>query len=91
MHMRIAALAACLAAFLACAPAMAADRLTLDDAIRRVEQAHPDLRLVGAKRDVLAAGLDQASLRPPLVLGASVENVMGTGDRRFLDSAEPRS
>ena len=53
MHMRIAALAACLAAFLACAPAMAADRLTLDDAIRRVEQAHPDLRLVGAKRDVL--------------------------------------
>lgn len=88
MHMRIAAFAACLAAFLACTPAMAADRLTLYDAIRRVEQAHPDLRLIGARRDVLAAGLDQASLRPPLVLGATVENVMGTGDRRFLDSAE---
>ena len=88
MHMRIAAFAACLAAFLACTPAMAADRLTLDDAIRRVEQAHPDLRLIGARRDVFAAGLDQASLRPPLVLGATVENVMGTGDRRFLDSAE---
>lgn len=88
MLIRAAALAACCLVLLASAPASAAERLTLDDALRRVEQAHPDLRLTGARRDALSAELDRASQRPPLVVGASVENAMGTGERRVLDSAE---
>ncbi|MDO5610210.1 MAG: TolC family protein [Pseudomonadota bacterium] len=88
MLIRIAALAACLLALLAGAPARASERLTLDDALRRIEHAHPDLRLTGFRRDVLSAERDQASLRPPLVLAASIDNILGSGERRLLDSAE---
>ena len=82
MLIRIAALAACLLASLASAPARASERLTLDDALRRIEHAHPNLRLTGFRRDVLSAELDQAALRPPLVLGASIDNILGSGERR---------
>ncbi len=87
MLIRVAALAACWLA-MASAPALAAERLTLDDAIRRVELSHPDLRLTGARKAILSAEMERASLRPPLVLGATLENFMGTGERRFLDNAE---
>nr|WP_229790728.1 TolC family protein [Lysobacter xinjiangensis] len=69
-------------------PALAADRLTLDDAFARVEQAHPDLRLAGGQRTVLTAELDRASFKPPLVVGASAENVLGTGEASGLSGAE---
>ena len=87
MRARLAALAACVAAMLAL-PALAADRLTLDDAFARVEQAHPDLRLAGGQRTVLTAELDRASFKPPLVVGASAENVLGTGEASGLSGAE---
>lgn len=87
MRARLAALAVCVAAMLAL-PALAADRLTLDDAFARVEQAHPDLRLAGAQRTVLAAELDRASFKPPLVVGASAENILGTGEASGLSGAE---
>ena len=88
MQLHHAALAALLAIGGAMSPANAAERLTLDGALQRVQKNHPDLRLTGARRDVLRAEFDRAGQRPPLILGATVENVMGTGDRRFLDSAE---
>lgn len=88
MRSRFAATAACVAAMLFCLSAAAADRLTLDDAFARVEQAHPDLRLTGGQRNVLNAELDRASLRPPLVVGASAENVLGTGEASGLSGAD---
>ena len=87
MRARLAVLAACVAAMLAL-PALAADRLTLDDAFARVEQAHPDLRLAGGQQSVLTAELDRASFKPPLVVGASAENILGTGEASGLSGAE---
>ena len=88
MRMRAAAVAACLMALWASVPATAAEKMTLDDAFRRVQQAHPNLRLVDARRDVISAELDRAALRPGLNLGVGVENVVGTGERSGFDSAE---
>ncbi len=87
MRARLAALAACVAAMLAL-PALAAERLTLDDAFARVEQAHPDLRLASGQRTVLTAELDRASFKPPLVVGTSAENILGTGEASGLSGAE---
>ena len=88
MRMRAAAVAACLMALWASVPATAAEKMTLDDAFRRVQQAHPNLRLVDARRDVVSAELDRAALRPGLNLGVGIENVVGTGERSGFDSAE---
>jgi cobalt-zinc-cadmium efflux system outer membrane protein len=88
MRLRLAAIAAWVAAVLAVPSAFAADRLSLDDAFRRVEQVHPDLRLMGARRGVLNAELDRASYRAPLVVGAEVENALGTGEASGLQDAE---
>lgn len=88
MNLRLVAHATWVAALLAAIPAQAADRLSLDAAFQRVEQIHPELRLSGSRRDVLAAELDQASFRAPLVVGAEAENVFGTGDASGLQSAE---
>jgi cobalt-zinc-cadmium efflux system outer membrane protein len=60
--------------------------MTLDDAFARVAQTHPELRLVDARATVLAAERDQAVQRPPWTLGAEVENALGTGAARGLDS-----
>jgi len=62
--------------------------MTLDDAFARVAQAHPELRLVDAQASVLAAERAQASQRPPWTVGADIENALGTGQTRGLDSAE---
>lgn len=61
---------------------------TLDQAIQRVASTHPDLRLVDGRRDVLQASLDVAGLRPPLTLGATMENAAGSGAYRGFDQAE---
>ncbi|HZX81079.1 MAG TPA: TolC family protein, partial [Lysobacter sp.] len=88
MRSHLAAAAACVAAWLAVVPASAADRLSLDDAFRRVESLHPDLRLGAGQRRVLDAELDRAGLRPPRVVGAEAENLLGTGEARGLSGAE---
>ncbi|MBO9790317.1 TolC family protein [Xanthomonas phaseoli] len=62
--------------------------LTLDDAVQRVAQTHPDLRLVDGQGSVLQANLAGASLRPAMVLGATIENVGGTGQYRTFNQAE---
>lgn len=61
---------------------------TLEQAIERVAATHPDLRLVDGRRAVLQANLDAAGLRPPLTLGATLENVAGSGAYRGFDQAE---
>ncbi|MDX3937009.1 TolC family protein [Stenotrophomonas sp.] len=89
MWMRLAALAAI--AFVPCVYAQGttpAVPLTLDDAIARVAQYHPDLRLAEVQRPVWDARLDAAGLPPPLTLGVELENALGTGDSRGLDAAE---
>ncbi|MFO3706898.1 TolC family protein [Xanthomonas codiaei] len=89
MWLRLAAVAA-----LAVVPcAMAQDVppqtvLTLDDAIARVAAKHPDLRLADGQQAVLAAEAQRDALRPPLRVGAEIENVFGTGPTRALDQAE---
>lgn len=88
MSVRLAALAALVAVSAIAWPAFAADRFSLDDAFARVAQSHPDLRLFGARQDVLVAELDRAALRPALVAGASVENAFGTGEASGLQGAE---
>ncbi|MBS7457924.1 TolC family protein [Coralloluteibacterium stylophorae] len=88
MRLRLAAAAACVVAFAVAWPVHAADPLTLDDAFARVAETHPDLRMFAARRDVLAAELDRASLTPALVAGAEVENAFGTGEASGVDGAE---
>lgn len=89
MWMRLAALAAI--AFVPCVYAQGttpAVPLTLDDAIARVAQYHPDLRLAEAQRPIWEARRDAAGLRPPLTVGVDLENVLGSGDASGLRSAE---
>ncbi len=89
MWMRLAALAAF--ALVPCAYARGATPvvpLTLDEAIARVARSHPDLRVVDAQRPVWEARGEAAGLRPPLTLGAEVENALGSGDSRGFDTAE---
>ncbi|OFS97645.1 cation transporter [Stenotrophomonas sp. HMSC10F06] len=89
MWMRLAALAAI--AFVPCVYAQGttpAAPLTLDDAIARVAQYHPDLRLAQAQRPVWEARRDAAGLSPPLTLGVELENALGSGDTRGFDAAE---
>lgn len=89
MWMRLAALAAI--AFVPCVYAQGttpAVPLTLDDAIARVAQYHPDLRLAEAQRPVWEARRDAAGLPPPLTLGVELENALGTGESRGFDAAE---
>ena len=88
MRLRSAALAAFVAVCAVAFPTHAADPLTLDEAFLRVSEAHPNLRLFGARQEALEAELDRASLRPALVAGAELENVLGTGPASRLDGAE---
>ncbi len=62
--------------------------LTLDQAFARVAQAHPDLRLFGARQDMLLAGREQAALGPGYTLGGELENVLGTGQANGFANAE---
>lgn len=90
MSVRIAALAACMAAACAAAspPVRAAERLGLDDAIARVDALHPDLRLFGALQAQREAERDQAALAPALTAGATLENAFGSGRSSGLSGAE---
>ncbi|MBN6149195.1 TolC family protein [Xanthomonas sp. AmX2] len=89
MWLRLAAFAAFAVASCAWAQAVPPDAvLSLDDAIARVAGSHPDLRLADGQRAVLRAEAERDALRPPLRLGAELENAFGSGDARGLDQAE---
>jgi len=102
MWMRLAALAAL--AFVPCAQAQddapvspfnaapvstaAPVPLTLAEAMARVALQHPELRLADAQRPLWEARRDAATLRPPLTVGAELENALGSGSARGFDAAE---
>lgn len=65
-----------------------AETLTLDDALERVLERHPDLQFVGARQRQLEAERDRAALRPAKTLGAELENVLGTGEAAGIRGAE---
>jgi cobalt-zinc-cadmium efflux system outer membrane protein len=88
MLVRLTALAVWSAAIAVAPPTLAADPLTLDDAFARVASAHPQLRLIEARGEVLAAERAAAGLRPPLTIGAQVENALGTGAYGGVKGAE---
>lgn len=88
MRFRPAAVAVFVVVCAAVFPAHAVDRLTLDDAFRRVARTHPELRLFDTRRAVLEADRDRAGLHPALVAGASVENAFGSGELKGLRRAE---
>ncbi len=62
--------------------------LTLDAAIARVAERHPELQLIDAQRPLLQARADAAALRPAMTLGVEVENLLGRGDSRGLQGVE---
>lgn len=62
--------------------------LSLDDAFARVADTHPELRLLAVRDRVLLAERDQALLRPGLTASASLENALGTGAARGVQTAE---
>lgn len=88
MWLRSTALAVFAAVSCLPAAAQSPETLTLDDAFARVAQAHPDLRLLDGQRKMLSAELDRVSLRPALVAGIAVENVLGTGEASGFKQAE---
>lgn len=88
MHVRLAAVAALVAALAVGEPMAAAERLSLGDAIDRIASTHPALRLHEARSAVLAAERDRAALAPPLVAGLELENGPGTGQLGGFDRAE---
>lgn len=88
MWLRLATLVALTAALCMSAHAQSPAVLTLDDAFSRVDQTHPELRLLGSQRAVLDAEMDRAMLRPPLVAGADIENAFGSGEAGAFKRAE---
>lgn len=88
MLFRLAAFAAFVVVF--CGPVWAQehDALTLDGAIARVLNQHPDLGIYRFTEAGLRAEANKAALSPPLALNADIENAFGTGNVSGLNSAE---
>lgn len=68
--------------------AQAAEPLRLDAAIERALATNPALVAQGAQLRAVEARAELESLPPPLVLGAQLENAVGTGALSGLDGAE---
>ena len=83
---RAAAMAVLLLGVAGLAPA--AEPLRLEDAFRRVIATHPELAVLRFTAQSLAAEAERAAQRPPLTLGASVENALGSGDASGVHGAE---
>jgi cobalt-zinc-cadmium efflux system outer membrane protein len=69
-------------------PGNAAEPLSLEQAFERTIQSHPELTALRYTQEGLAAELDRAALPPPLAVGASVENALGTGSASGFHGAE---
>lgn len=90
MSLRHATRAAFLAGLLAScvASAQSPTTLRLEDAFERTLSSHPSLQRFPLQQDALRAEAATAAQRPPLVVGASLENVLGTGGTSGLGGAE---
>lgn len=87
MYLRTAAFAALLAAC-GVVDARAEGELALDAAFARVEAFHPDLKIFRQTAAGLAAEADRAAQKPPLTLGAELENAFGRGAAAGVGGAE---
>lgn len=88
MILRVAAFAACVIGLAMTSPLLAATSINLEDAFRRVDAVHPDLRLFGPRREQFEAERDRAALAPARVAAVGVENAFGGGAARGLSGAE---
>lgn len=79
---------ACAIALVSTCPVEATTPVTLHDALQRVSDAHPDLRLIDARAGLLDAARDTASLTPGTTFDATLENLAGSGEARGLHGAE---
>jgi len=64
------------------------ESLTLQQAVARVLQQHPQVRAFESRRQAAYGARRQAALKPPLELALGMENMAGSGDMRGLNSAE---
>lgn len=62
--------------------------LTLDQAMARVLDTHPDLKLVGYAEQSLRAAAEGAAQRPAMNAGVLVENALGTGGASGFKNAQ---
>jgi cobalt-zinc-cadmium efflux system outer membrane protein len=83
---RAALLGSLVASFVAAA--QSPHTLRLEEAFERTLQSHPELQRAALRRSALEAEIDTAALRPPLIVGASLENVLGTGEASGVHGAE---
>lgn len=67
---------------------LAAEPLTLREALRRAALSHPDLQGFAAEREGLAAGKALAGRSPTPEVGLLLEDAFGTGKRKALDGAQ---
>lgn len=74
----------------ACVPerTIAAEPLTLDAAISRVAEGHPELRLIDGQRSILDARAEVAAQHPQMSAGVGIENAMGSGSYTGIKQAE---
>lgn len=70
------------------ASAALGDPLTLERAVTAAVRHNPDVATLPLQRSVLEARGQQMALRPPVEVGAELENVLGTGDARGARSGE---
>lgn len=70
------------------AAAQSPHTLRLEEAFDRTLQSYPELQRYPLQRVALEAESDIAAQRPPLTVGASLENVFGSGDVRGVHGAE---
>lgn len=68
--------------------ALAADGLSLRDALMRAAAFDPSVPATQARLDAAEAGLRQAGVRPNPTVGVDLENFAGTGSASLLDRSE---
>lgn len=68
--------------------AQTSDGLTLTDALASARLHQPALEAIRIEREALGYRVETARLTPPLAVGAELENLAGTGERRGTRSAE---
>uniref|UniRef100_UPI002148D6B3 TolC family protein n=1 Tax=Tahibacter caeni TaxID=1453545 RepID=UPI002148D6B3 len=88
MYLRTAAAAALLAACGVAVDARADSELALEAAFARVEAFHPDLKMFRQTAAGLASEVDRAAQKPPLTVGAELENAFGNGAAAGVGGAE---
>lgn len=71
-----------------CATAVHAAAFSLEEAISRTANVHPELRSFAARRRLLGLEGERAVMRPPFTAGVEIENGLGTGDYSGFAAAE---